>query len=318
MRCYRSPLPTDLVQERACTVTSDAAPQPAGSGVRVWVEAARPRPLPAAIVPVLVGPAAATTFVAWRFGAALVVALALQVGVNYANDYFDGVRGVDTGQRVGPRRAVASGLVTAERMRAAMVSAFAVAAVAGVALAAATTWWLVPIGAVCVLAAVGYSGGPRPYASAGLGELSVFVFFGVVATVGSQFVHDVAVAPVAVVASLPVGLLAVAILVVNNLRDVPTDRAAGKTTLAVRLGEEGTRHLYAGLLGGAAVGVALVAAAAASLWPLLALSAAPFAWTAVGQVRAAPEPTALIPALGATARLHLAVGILLATGLAIT
>lgn len=299
-------------------MASDAAPRPAGSGVRVWLEAARPKTLPAAIVPVLVGTAAADRFIAWRSAAALIVALALQVGVNYANDYYDGVRGVDTDERVGPRRAVASGLVPPGRMRAGMLGTLAVAGVAGIALAAATTWWLLAVGAACALAAVGYSGGPRPYASAGLGEVFVFAFFGVVATVGSQFVQDVRVDAVALVASVPVGLLAVAILVVNNLRDVPTDRATGKRTLAVRLGETGTRRLYAALIVGAGIGVAAVAAAAGSVWPLLGLVAAPFAWLAIRRVREASVPSDLLPVLAGTARLHLTVGILLATGLVVS
>ncbi len=296
-------------------MASDAPPRPAASTVRVWLEAARPKTLPAAVVPVLVGTAAADRFVAWRFAAALIVALSLQVGVNYANDYYDGVRGVDTDERVGPRRAVASGLVTPGRMRTAMLTTLTVAGLAGLALAAATTWWLVAVGAACGLAALGYSGGPRPYASVGLGEVFVFIFFGVVATVGSQFVQDVHLDAVAVVASVPVGLLAVAILVVNNLRDVPTDRAAGKLTVAVRVGEAATRRLYTGLVVGAGVGVAAVAATAGSPWPLMGLVAAPFAWVAIRRVRGASGPVDLLPALAGTARLHLTVGILLSTGL---
>jgi len=158
--------------------------------VNVWVEAARPPTLPAAIAPVLVGTAAASRLVLWRFAAALVVALGVQVAVNYANDYFDGVRGGDTPQRVGPRRAVASGLVAPARMRAAIAVALGVAAVAGSALSAAVGWELLGVGLACFVAALAYSGGPRPYASSGLGELFVFVFFGLVATVGSAYVHD--------------------------------------------------------------------------------------------------------------------------------
>jgi 1,4-dihydroxy-2-naphthoate polyprenyltransferase len=285
--------------------------------VNVWVEAARPRTLPAAVAPVLVGTAAAERFILWRAAAALVVALAFQVGVNYANDHFDAVRGVDSEDRVGPRRAVAAGLVSPERMRVAMVLAFTVAGIAGLVLAAATTWWLVAVGGLCVLAAAGYSGGPRPYASLGLGELFVFVFFGLVATVGSQFVQDEVVLVVSVVAAVPVGLLAVAILVVNNLRDIPTDRASGKATLAVRLGDPATRNLYAALLIAAAAGVTSVAAVTLSPGPLLALVAAPLGWRAHRIVTEARRPTALIPALEETARLHLAVGILLASGLVI-
>src|SRR5690606_18062316 len=164
-------------------------------------------------------------------------ALALQVGVNYANDYFDGVAGVDTGARVGPRRAVASGQVPAGHMRNAMVLALGVAALSGLGLAVLAGWELLIVGALALVAAVAYSGGPRPYASAGLGELFVFVFFGLVATVGSTYVQDGTLTALPVLASLPMGALATALLVVNNLRDIPTDRTVGKRTLAVRIGE---------------------------------------------------------------------------------
>jgi 1,4-dihydroxy-2-naphthoate polyprenyltransferase len=285
--------------------------------LRVWVEAARPKTLPAVVSPVLVGTAAAATFVPWRFGAALVVGLAFQVGVNYANDYFDALRGVATAERIGPRRAVASGLVSAASMRAAMLAAFGLALVAGLALAAATPWWLVAVGALCALAALGYSGGPRPYGAAGLGEVSVFVFFGLVATVGSQFVHDEAIGLVAAVAAVPVGLLAVAILVVNNLRDIPTDRATGKHTLAVRLGERRTTVFFTVLVVAAFAGVPVVAVTAGDAFALIALLAALLARTAIAGVRGATDRHDLVPALEATARLHLAFGVLLAAGLAV-
>ena len=280
-----------------------------------YVEAARPRTLVAAVVPVAVGTAAASSVVWWRAAAALVVALSVQVAVNYANDYFDGVRGVDTAERAGPRRAVAAGLVSPARMRAAMVVAFAVTAVAGLLLAAATTWWLLAVGAACVVAAVGYSGGPRPYASAGLGEVFVFVFFGLVATIGSQVVHDVAVAGAAVAAAVPVGLLAVAILVANNLRDIPTDAAAGKRTLAVRLGDRATRWLFTGLFVAAFGLTAVVAAVVGSPWPLVALLAAPLAVDPVRRAGAGAVGRDLIAVLVGTARTQLAFGVLLAAGL---
>jgi 1,4-dihydroxy-2-naphthoate octaprenyltransferase len=283
----------------------------------VWVEAARPRTLPAAVAPVLVGTAAAGTLVAWRLLAALVVSLAVQVGVNYANDYFDGVRGVDTPARTGPRRAVAAGLVPAAAMRAAMVAAFALAAGAGLALAAATTWWLLAVGAACFLAAVGYSGGPRPYASAGLGELFVFVFFGLVATVGSAYVQAERVPPAAVAAAVPVGLLIVALLVANNLRDIPTDAAAGKQTLAVRLGDRRTRRLYQALLLGPVYFVPLIAVLDRSLWPLLGLVAMPLALPPLRVVNAGAAGRDLVPALAGTGRLVLVFGALLALGLAL-
>jgi 1,4-dihydroxy-2-naphthoate polyprenyltransferase len=286
----------------------------------VWVEAARPRTLSAAVAPVLVGTAAASAddVIWWRAAAALVVALSVQVAVNYANDYFDGVRGVDNEARVGPRRAVAEGLVTPTAMKRAIVVALAVSAAAGIALAAATTWWLLGVGAVCFLAAIGYSGGPRPYASAGLGELFVFVFFGLVATVGSTFVQVEAITLGSLAASLPVGLLAVAILVANNLRDLTTDAEVGKVTLAVRLGERGTRLLYATTVVAAfallpAVAFA-VGHAGAALFPLAALP------LAIGPVRttlAGAIGPRLIPVLVGTARLQLVLGVLLAVGLVV-
>jgi 1,4-dihydroxy-2-naphthoate polyprenyltransferase len=304
----------------------------------IWVEAARPRTLPAALVPVLVGTAAASTplvELSWvRAALALVVALALQVAVNYANDLFDGISGVDTEDRVGPRRAVASGLVTPDAMKAATVAALAVAAVAGLALAALVGWELLLVGLLAILAALGYSGGRRPYASLGLGEVFVFVFFGLVATVGSQYVQDEAVGATATIASVAVGALATALLVVNNLRDIPTDEVAGKRTLAVRLGEQRTVHLFTGLIWSAVVIAALLAFPAEQarhLGPLLALLAVPLAGRATSLVHTAAhagQPDAetvpgrqrgplLIAALGATARYQLVLGLLLTLGLAV-
>lgn len=286
----------------------------------VWIEAARPRTLPAAVSPVLVGTAAADRFVAWRMVAALVVALAVQVAVNFANDYFDGVGGVDTEDRRGPRRAVASGLVAPASMRRAMVIALGVAGVAGVALAAAAGWELLAVGALCFVAALGYSGGPRPYASAGLGEVSVFVFFGLVATVGSAYVHDERLTALPVVAAIPVGLLSVALLLVNNLRDIPTDARAGKRTLAVRLGAGRTFDLFMAVVNSAILFTALVAFVAYSVWPALAFGALPFALTAQNRTAEGvhtDDPSLLIGALGVTGRLQLVYGLLLAAGLAI-
>lgn len=288
----------------------------------VWVEAARPRTLPAALTPVLVGTAAADAVggpvIAWRAVAALIVALATQVAVNYANDYFDGVKGVDVPTRVGPRRAVAAGLVAPRRMRTAIGAALGVAAVAGLALAAAAGWELVVVGALCFAAALGYSGGSRPYASAGLGEVFVFVFFGLVATVGSAYVHIERVALVPVLAAVPVGLLAVAILVVNNLRDIPTDAEAGKRTLAVRLGDRRTRSLYANLLTVVPPFLVAVALAAGSAWPLLGVVALPLAWRPLRTVTGGASGGALIPVLGGTAAVQLATGAGLAAGLVLT
>jgi 1,4-dihydroxy-2-naphthoate octaprenyltransferase len=285
------------------------------SAVRVWVQAARPRTLPAAIAPVLVGTAAAQTSVWWRFAAALLVALAVQVAVNFANDYFDGVRGVDTAQRVGPRRAVASGDVTPATMKRAIVVALLIAAAGGAALAAAAGWELLAVGALCFVAALGYSGGPRPYASAGLGEVFVFCFFGLVATVGSAYVQDERIVAAAVVAAVPIGLLASAILMVNNLRDIATDAAAGKRTLAVRLGADRSRRAYWAMLAGAFLFVGLVARVVDSPSPLLAIASLPLVLPLRRHVAGAASPADLIAALGGTGRLELVFAVLLAVGL---
>jgi 1,4-dihydroxy-2-naphthoate octaprenyltransferase len=286
-----------------------------------YLEAARPRTLPAAIAPVVVGTAAAATPLAelsWaRAALALVVALALQVAVNYANDYFDGVKGIDTEARTGPRRAVASGLVTPASMRRAIVVALLVAGLAGLALVWLVGLELLLVGLLAILATLGYSGGPRPYASAALGEVMVFVFFGLVATAGSAYVQDGRLTGLALLVSVPMGLFAVALLVVNNLRDIPTDRQVGKTTLAVALGDARTRQLFTGLLLLAYLLLPGIALVAGSGWALLPLGSAPLAVVAVRQVRTAAAPAALIPALGATARAQLAYAVLLTGGLVV-
>ncbi|HWB66796.1 MAG TPA: 1,4-dihydroxy-2-naphthoate polyprenyltransferase [Mycobacteriales bacterium] len=287
--------------------------------MKVWVEAARPRTLPASVAPVLVGTAAGASdggIVGWRFALAAVVALAVQVAVNYANDYFDGVRGVDTVQRAGPRRAVATGLISPRAMLVGVAAAMTVAAAAGLVLAATVSWWLLLLGAAAFLALLGYSGGPRPYASEGLGELFVFVFFGLAATLGSSYVQHHSLPAAAWVGATATGALAVAILVVNNLRDVPTDAVAGKRTLAVRLGELRTRRLFVSAVG---LGLLLAAVglpvAAGSWWPLLAVLAVPLAREPIMAVRAGSVGRGLIPALGGTGRLELAVAVLSAAGL---
>lgn len=287
--------------------------------MRHYVEAARPRTLPAAVAPVVVGTAAAAAPLAqlsWvRFTLALTVALSLQVAVNYANDLFDGLKGVDTAARTGPRRAVAAGLIAPRAMGVATGAALAVAAIAGATLAWMVHWALVVAGAVAILAALAYSGGRRPYASRGLGEASVFVFFGLVATTGSQLVQDGSVRPLAVVASVPVGLLAVALLVVNNLRDVHTDAQAGKRTLAVRIGQMRTRMMFQALVVGAIAWTVVVALVAGSAWPLAALAVAPMAWRAARPVRRGVTGRALVEVLERTGRTHLLYGLLLAAGL---
>jgi 1,4-dihydroxy-2-naphthoate octaprenyltransferase len=213
-----------------------------------WVLGSRPRTLPASVVPVVVGTAVAGAgghAVWWRAVLAAVVALALQVGTNYANDYSDGIRGTDE-DRVGPVRLVASGLKTAGEVKRAAILAFGLAAAAGLVLAAVASWWLLLVGAASIAAGYLYTGGPRPYGYAGLGELFVFVFFGLVATVGTAYVQLERITGLAVLAAVPVGLLAVAMLVVNNLRDIAGDEVSGKRTLAVRLGAPATRLVYAG------------------------------------------------------------------------
>lgn len=282
-----------------------------------WLSGARPRTLPASAVPVLVGTGAAAAYgeaVWWRAVLAGVVSVALQVGVNFANDYSDGVRGTDAA-RVGPVRLVASGLARPEQVRAAALCAFGVAGAAGLALAAVAGWWLVAVGALCVASAWFYTGGPKPYGYAGFGEVSVFVFFGLVATVGTAYVQTGRVTGLEVLAAVPVGLMAVALLVVNNLRDIPGDKLAGKHTLAVRLGAGATRGLYGSCVLGAVLLVGAVAAVRP--WALLGLAALPAALLPVRAVAAGADGPALVPVLGATGRAQLALGVLLAIGLAI-
>jgi 1,4-dihydroxy-2-naphthoate polyprenyltransferase len=284
--------------------------------VNVWVRGARPRTLVAAVCPVLVGTAVAAAegpLHPWRAAAALVVALALQVGVNYANDYSDGVRGVDTPARLGPTRLVASGLAAPAEVRRAAAVAFAVAAVAGSALAVAVDLRLLLVGAAAIAAAVLYTGGPRPYGYAGLGELAVLLFFGVVATCGSAYVQLGRVPASALAASVPVGLGAVALLLANNVRDLDGDRAAGKRTLAVRLGPDRARDLFAAVVGGIFVAAALLGLARPPV--LVTLAALPLAVRPVRLVRRRSDGPGLVAALAGTARLQLAVGLLLAAGL---
>ncbi|HEY7718430.1 MAG TPA: 1,4-dihydroxy-2-naphthoate polyprenyltransferase, partial [Pedococcus sp.] len=234
-----------------------------------WLEGARPRTLPAAVAPVLAGTGVAAFLdqaVWWKAALALGVALALQVGVNYANDYSDGIRGTDD-DRVGPMRLVGSGAATPAAVKRAAFLAFGVAAVAGLVLAATTAWWLVALGLVSMVAAWYYTGGSKPYGYLGLGEVMVFVFFGLVAVIGTTYVQTETFELPALYAACGIGALACAILVVNNLRDIPTDEVAGKRTLAVRLGDERTRGLYALLVLAAAVSVAAVAVS--TQWPAL-------------------------------------------------
>ena len=280
-----------------------------------WLAGARPRTLPASAVPVIVGTAAAHAgghVIWWRAVAALVVAVSLQVGTNYANDYSDGIKGTDD-VRVGPVRLVASGLRPAGRVKGAAFAAFALAGLAGLVLAAVAGWWLVLVGAASIAAGWFYTGGPRPYGYAGFGELFVFVFFGLVATAGTAYVQLGHFTALAAVGAIPVGLLAVAMLVVNNLRDIPGDTESGKRTLAVRVGAPRTRRIYAAcvLLPFAfAIGLA-----GFRLGALLALVALPIALGPLRRVRGGAVGKALIPVLADTGRTQLAFGLMLAVGI---
>jgi 1,4-dihydroxy-2-naphthoate polyprenyltransferase len=283
-----------------------------------WLEGARPRTLPAALAPVFVGTGVAAALDGFRLVPALLallVALALQVAVNYANDYSDGKRGTDA-DRVGPMRLVGSGAATPRQVLIAAVLAFAVAAVAGLALAAVSSWWLVAVGAVSILAAWTYTGGPIPYGYRALGEVFVFVFFGLVAVVGAAFGQTQSLDGLAFAAAVPIGLCSVALLVVNNLRDVHGDAAVGKRTLAVLLGESRTRVAYTGLLV-VAFGV-VVAIGVARPWALLGLLAAPLAVPPVRTVLGGGRGPVLIGALKGTGQLTLATGVLLGVGLALS
>jgi len=284
---------------------------------RKWLAGTRPRTLPAAVVPVLIGSGVALgygKFSWWRALLALVVALSLQVGVNFANDYSDGVRGSDE-QRVGPVRLVAAGLAPPRQVLSAAFACFFVAGVAGLALAAATSWWLVAVGAGCIAAAWFYTGGPRPYGYHGLGEVFVFVCFGVVAVAGTAYVQMKELSWLGLAASVPAGLLACALLMVNNLRDIGTDTLAGKRTLAVVLGDARSRVMYVLTLL-TPFGVAALLAFFRPLTLLTAL-ALPLARPPVRSVRAGAVGPALIRALGQTGRLQLAFGIAFTIGLAV-
>ena len=331
----------------ASTAGTPVAPGP----VKRWILGARPRTLPAAVVPVLVGTSAAhaiqfgtVTVVRhsaasyssrvtlhfdgignfwWRALGALVVALAIQVGTNYANDYSDGIRGTDDA-RVGPVRLVASGLATPSAVRRAALSAFGVAGIAGLGLAWASSWWVLLVGAACFVAGWFYTGGPRPYGYAGLGELFVFVFFGLVATVGTFYVESLRLGlPAVWWAAAAVGLLATALLLANNLRDIATDTVSGKRTLAVRVGRRLGGWCYAGCVGLPFAGVlvwALLAVtggvhgrhSAVAFLPLVAL---PLAAAPVRLALGRAEGRALLPVLAATGRLQLVFGVLLSVAL---
>ncbi len=294
---------------------AEAAPRP--GPLAVWWIGARPRTLVAAVVPVLVGAAWAgrNAISIPRTLLALVVAIGLQIGVNYANDYFDGVRGVDTAARMGPRRLVASGLAPPRAVATAAIVMVCIAAVAGIVLALLTTPWLIAAGALAVIALALYSGGPKPYAASGLGEVSVFVFFGLVATGGTAFVQQDRLDASVLWLAVPVGLLACALLMVNNLRDIPTDTAVGKRTLAVRLGAKRSRTLLAAVVVIALI-LPTVGALVRSLPWLVAITLVTVP-LAIGPLRviSIAEGRALVPALIGITRLQLLFGLVLAGAL---
>ncbi len=294
-----------------------ATSPPLPTGAAAWIAGARPRTLPISVAPVLVGVAcaAATGDVRWwRALAALVVSMLLQIGVNYANDYSDGVRGTDA-DRVGPLRLTGSGAVPARRVLAGAWSCFGLAALIGLAVAASTSWWLLLAGAAAIAAAWFYTGGSKPYGYRGLGDLAVFVFFGLVAVVGTAYVaaQPAEVTWLGVVASIPCGLLAVAVLVVNNLRDIPRDAATGKRTLAVMLGDAATRKLFVVCM---VVPYAVVIALSfRHPGALLALAAGLLAIAPVRTVIGGATGRELIPPLATSGRLMLIFSALLAVGL---
>jgi len=301
---------------------------------RTWLHAARPATLWAAVVPVLVGGGLAwgkgseeifcvtapcpsgDRYFRWdAFVVTLVAALAIQVAANFANDASDAKQGADDERRIGPTRAVASGLITARQMWIAVWVAFGVAAVCGVYLTVIAGPVILAIGVISILATLGYVGGPKPYGYRGLGELFVFVFFGVIATVGSRYVHDSTAPAAAWLLSIPVGFLVTAILVANNIRDIETDRATGKRTLAVIVGRANTARLFDALVYGAFVLIAVFAAAGwTPSWTALAVLAVPLAVPVSRTIHATTEGPPLIRALKGTARLHLVVGALVALG----
>jgi 1,4-dihydroxy-2-naphthoate polyprenyltransferase len=289
------------------------------SPVRLWLVAARPRTLPAAVAPVLVGTSLAReegTFRPLAFAAALVGSIFIQIGTNLSNDYSDARRGADTEDRLGPVRVTAGGLMPPRRVLFGTWVAFGVAVAAGGYLIAVAGWELLLVGAASILAGVLYTGGPRPYGYEGLGELFVFLFFGVVAVTGSYYVQVESLSWEAFALSVPVGLLAASILVVNNVRDVDTDRRAGKRTLAVRLGRERARRLYAVLLVLAfAAPAAIWLAGGLSAWLCLALLAAPIGVTAARTVATSSDGPSLNAALARTGALLAAFALLLSVGI---
>jgi 1,4-dihydroxy-2-naphthoate polyprenyltransferase len=289
------------------------------ASAREWVAGTRVRTLPAAVVPVLIGSGVAAgygRFSLWRAALALLVSLALQIGVNFANDYSDGVRGTDAaGRRAGPMRLVGSGVASPRAVKYAAFGCFLVACCLGLVLAAFTSWWIVAGGALCVLAAWFYTGGPRPYGYRGLGEVSVFLFFGVAAVAGTAYVQMGRLSWLGLAASVPAGLLSCALLRITNLRDISSDASSGKRTLAVRIGDAKARSTYLVFLLAPFVVAALIGVYRP--FALLALVAVPLAVPPVRSVRGGVSGPGLIATLGQTGRLQLAFGLVFTIGLAI-
>lgn len=285
--------------------------------VAEWIEGARPRTLPNAIAPVIAGTGAAAwldSAVWWKALLALAVSLALIVGVNYANDYSDGIRGTDD-ERAGPLRLVGSKLAAPRAVLTAAIVSLTVAAVAGLALAVSSAPWLIAVGVLCIAGAWLYTGGSRPYGYAGLGEVAVFVFFGLVAVLGTQYTQAHRVDWVGLALAVATGALSSAVLVANNLRDIPTDTGSGKITLAVRLGDARTRVLYQSLL--ALAGVLTVVVMIATPWCAAGLLAAPLAVRAAGPVRSGKGGRELIPVLRDTGLTMLVWSVAVAAALAL-
>ena len=289
------------------------------ASVNPYLLAARPATLPAAIAPVLVGSALAAADNVFRWDGFFVIlfaALAIQVGVNFANDLADAQSGADTVDRVGPQRAVASGLLTESQMKRGIVIAFGLASLAGLYLIWLGGWVILAIGVASIVAALTYTSGPIPYGYYGLGEVFVFLFFGLAATAGTRYVYDRSTPADVWWAAVAMGLLATAILVVNNVRDIDTDRAAGKRTLAVIIGDERSRYLYATMILGAFVVVAFaVMAGVLPTWSLLALVAIPRAGVLIRSMFTQTSPPALIGILKGTAQLQLVFALLLSIGI---
>ncbi|MSZ47277.1 MAG: 1,4-dihydroxy-2-naphthoate polyprenyltransferase [Actinobacteria bacterium] len=279
--------------------------------MNIWIQGARPRTLPAAVAPVIVATVlAGKEWKPLQALLALCVSLALQVAVNYSNDYSDGIRGTDD-DRIGPVRLTASGLASAKSVKRAAQLSFLFACIAGLALASLSSWWVILIGVASVLAAWGYTGGHTPYGYRGFGELSVFTFFGVVATVGTYYVQTLEVTLAAFAASIPLGCLSCALLAINNIRDIPGDEAVGKKTLAVKLGDEKARKFFVLLL----ITSYIFPVFTGNPLALLTLATAPAAYAIAREVLAGAKGADLIPLLGRTGQLQLHFGLTFALAL---